>query len=1083
MITKLKRDFIRKAIFNMLLICLSLFSYTITTAQTSRLGEKHGVAYQDNYQRVTSGYNHYLEIKNGKLYSSGLNTNGQLGLGTTDNETEPTQVGTDQNWVAISAGESFSIGIKADGTLWAWGKNTDGQLGDGTTTQSNTPLQIGSEKWISVSAGSNYVLAIQAGGTLWAWGGNMQGQLGNGTNNYTANSTPIQIGTETTWSKISAGYWHSLALKADGTLWAWGGNHMGQLGDGTTSFTANPTPVQIGSDSDWKTISTGGFFSTAIKANGTLWAWGDNYYGQVGNGSTNSQTSPLQIGTDTWKSVFAGRNHALAIQPNGSVWVWGDELGSEASMSTEPSEKSELYGIVQVTAGDGFSFALDANGYLHSWGKNNYGQLGQGTTAVVATPTMTESNTEEVIAAASGHGFTTFTLYSDGTIKGWGLNSDFQLGVDTNEEDQYAPISIPAASNDNIAIVTGFDHTLVLKSDGSIWGWGDGESIGNGTSQIVPEAVMAGEDHDWIGVAAGSFSSAAIKADGSLWAWGSNYNGELGTGDTSSKLTPTQVGEEYDWVAIAKGASHTIALKANGTLWGWGRNYAAEAGGGANTNDILTPTQIGEENNWVSVSAGSMSSFAIKADGTIWGWGAANMGQLGTEIEPLPTKVTEPTKIGTDSYLQVKVANWSGFGLLSDGTVKAWSNFNTVFGDLGMNDNNNYPTPTIVPNQNNVVQLSNGQVHKTILKANRKNLCTVGRNANGELGIGNDVMSINSYQCGIASHDNAQTDITLTITTLDDVPSEINEENGTLQLIASLNPEQENPEIVWSITSGADLASISEDGLVTAIQDGTIIVRAKLADDSSVFDQLEIIITNQPIVFCTPLFQSGVEPITYVGLSDTDIDNTTSAATSGNVGYEDYTSIIGNVALGQTYTLTVKGNTAGNYKSNIKVYFDWDNSMTFEESEGTTIGLIENSNGQDDIEITADITIPDDAVIGQVRMRVLKRYITDPTFDIPACNNGGYGQAEDYTLNIQESLGTGNFNKDNLRIYPNPTTDLVTVQIDSEINNIQVYNQLGQLIVTQKESTVNLSNASTGIYMIHVNLENGTTITQKIIKK
>lgn len=323
----------------------------------------------------------------------------------------------------------------------------------------------------------------------------------------------------------------------------------------------------------------------------------------------------------------------------------------------------------------------------------------------------------------------------------------------------------------------------------------------------------------------------------------------------------------------------------------------------------------------------------------------------------------------------------------------------------------------------------------------------------------------------------------ISITTENDVEPEISIEAGTLQLYATAAPIEANQEVTWSISSGTTFATISSEGLVTAIQNGTVTVKATSNENSSIFDQLQIIITNQPIAFCVPAFGSGVEPITYVGLSDTDIDNPTSASTSGNSAYEDFTSIIGNVNRGEIYTLTVKGNTAGNYKSNIKVYFDWNNSGTFEQSEGTTIGLIENSNGEDETEVSADIEIPYDAVIGQIRMRVLKRYVTVPTFDIPACNNGGYGQAEDYTLNIQESLGTGNFDNNSLRIYPNPATDFVNIESGTAIKEVQVYNQLGQLVFSQKDNRINLSDVASGIYMLHISLENGTFTTQKIIKK
>jgi len=322
----------------------------------------------------------------------------------------------------------------------------------------------------------------------------------------------------------------------------------------------------------------------------------------------------------------------------------------------------------------------------------------------------------------------------------------------------------------------------------------------------------------------------------------------------------------------------------------------------------------------------------------------------------------------------------------------------------------------------------------------------------------------------------------ITITTENDVDPIITEEAGTLQLIATATPAEGNQEVSWSITSGAAFATIDSNGLVTASQNGIITVKAASAENSSIFGQIQIEITNQPIAFCIPAYGSGVEPITSIAFAD--LENTSSTATN-SPQYEDFTSLVATVSKDDTHTLTVRGNTDGaSYINFIHVYFDWDNSRTFEESEGLSLGYIQGSNGIDDISATAEITIPSDAFVGEIRMRVLKRYASNSSpLNIAACNNGGYGQAEDYTINIQESLGTGNFSKNNLKIYPNPTTDFVTVQTESAIRSIQVFNQLGQLISTQKATTINLSGVATGIYLVQVILEDDTTVTQKIIKK
>ncbi|RAK69491.1 hypothetical protein [Hymenobacter edaphi] len=175
---------------------------------------------------------------------------------------------------------SHSAVVKADGTLWAWGRNQYGQLGDGTVGDKVTPVQVGTGRaWRSVAVGSYHTVALRQDGTLWTWGHNRFGQLGNGTS--LGQTTPQQIGTATTWLKVSAGGTHTVALKSDGTLWTWGYNGLGQLGDGAAS-SGRDTPAQVGTSAGWQSVSAGWNSTLALRTDGTLWAWGDNQYGQLG---------------------------------------------------------------------------------------------------------------------------------------------------------------------------------------------------------------------------------------------------------------------------------------------------------------------------------------------------------------------------------------------------------------------------------------------------------------------------------------------------------------------------------------------------------------------------------------------------------------------------------------------------------------------------------------------------------------------------------------------------------------------------------------------------------------------------------
>ncbi|MNX54258.1 hypothetical protein D3C86_849810 [compost metagenome] len=184
--------------------------------------------------------------------------------------------------------------------------------------------------------------------------------------------------------------------------------------------------------------------------------------------------------------------------------------------------------------------------------------------------------------------------------------------------------------------------------------------------------------------------------------------------------------------------------------------------------------------------------------------------------------------------------------------------------------------------------------------------------------------------------------------------------------------------------------------------------------------------------------------------------------------------------IGNTYPIRLKGNTNGPYSSYYKAYIDWNNNGTFEDSEGQQLGYHTASTGVDNVELTAEIIVPATATIGNIRMRILKKYQSST---IPACNTDSYGQAEDYTLNVQENLGIGDFDKTNFKLYPNPTTGILNLQTDLEVQDIQIYNQLGQFIASQKTTQVDLSNVSSGMYIIQINFKNGQTSKQKVVKK
>lgn len=325
----------------------------------------------------------------------------------------------------VSAGDDHFIAISQDGTLWAWGNNFSGQLGDGSTDDRNTPVQIGSgADWQMVSAGDNHTMAVRTDGTLWAWGSDQNGKLGNGVSGST--TFPMQIGTDTNWKEVTAGTGGSIALKTNGTMWATGANDYFYLGNGAAENFESQVFVQVGTATDWMHVSGYGYHCIAIKNNGTLWGWGWNNDGQVGNSTLADVQMPVQIGTGTnWKSVETGYTTSFAMRTNNTIWHWGYagtlnldvaqpiQVGTASNWKTVSVKKNTYpYCYVMMTRTDGT---------LWGWGSDNNQQLGNGSAGSAGTPTQIGTATNWVDATA-GHNQSS-GVRADGTFWAWG-NTD-----------------------------------------------------------------------------------------------------------------------------------------------------------------------------------------------------------------------------------------------------------------------------------------------------------------------------------------------------------------------------------------------------------------------------------------------------------------------------------------------------------------------------------------------------------------------------------------------------------------------------------------------------------------------------------
>lgn len=352
----------------------------------------------------------------------------------------------------VSTGFMHSVAVRSDGTAWAWGMNDRGQLGDGATSDRNVAAQVnGLDNAMAITAGESHTVALKSDGTVWTWGSNSAGQLGLGATDFDAHSTPVQVSGLAGVAAVAASAYSTAVLKSDGTVWCWGDNSYGQLGDGSTMDRS--TPVQVSGLTGVTAIAAGRYHTLALKSDGTVWAWGQNNHGALGDGTTVAQsTVPVQAsGVTGIINVAAGAYHSLALKSDGTLWVWGDNSLEQLGFGTGTYDSNfhapvqhSLMGVTAIAGAEFVSFVGTTDGTAWSWGSNSWDQLGYHTTTGAAGPGQMTGYSW--VAVASSHGDHVIALNADGTVWAWGNNERGQLGKGNFNRYDNAPALVSGLS-------------------------------------------------------------------------------------------------------------------------------------------------------------------------------------------------------------------------------------------------------------------------------------------------------------------------------------------------------------------------------------------------------------------------------------------------------------------------------------------------------------------------------------------------------------------------------------------------------------------------------------------------------------
>lgn len=696
-------------------------------------------------QGVSAGSNHTCALTNtGGLMCWGDNMTGQLGDGTTNDSVIPVGVvGLDSNVSAVTGGAYHTCALTGAGGVKCWGNNDKGQLGDSSTTDSATPVDVVelAQGMVAITAGGAHTCALTDAGGVKCWGDNWAGQLGSGTT--TRSSVPVDVvGLAGNAIAIESGEWHTCVLIDTGNVKCWGNNYSGQLGDGTTTSSSTPVDV-IGLASLVKSIAAGGLHNCAVLHTGDVKCWGYSWANRSSNGMMGNALIPVNmVGlADGIVAITVGDDHTCGLTNRGGVRCWGSNYdgqlgdGTRTYGSATPVNVIGLAGGVSaISAGGRHNCAQMMTGAIRCWGHNYSGQLGNGTTNRSSMPMDTFGLESDVAAISAGYGHSC-ELTNAGAVKCWGDNMYRQLGSDTPVM-RYVPQEVSAASSGVSAISTGSWHTCDLTDAGGVrcWGQNNNGQLGDGTTNGSSAPVDATGLVTGVRViAAGAIHTCALTNSGGVKCWGHNGQGRLGDGTTTKRLTPVDVyGLTSGVSAISAGTWHTCALMNTGGVKCWGWNGNGQLGDGSQSEQHTPVDVSGLASGVCAITAGHSHTCALMNTGAIKCWGENEYGQLG---DGTTAERYVPTDVSglTNEMAAISAGGEHTCAISVASEVQCWGNNSA--GQLGNGTTTIAYTPVnVVGLSGSVSDIAAGYSHTCALIDSSTVKCW-GENMSGQLGV------------------------------------------------------------------------------------------------------------------------------------------------------------------------------------------------------------------------------------------------------------------------------------------------------------------------------------------------------------